>query len=62
MESIVMLPARGMDAAEQIINLAESRGVMLRLFGGLAFKAVCPSANDARYRRENKDIDLIGRR
>ncbi len=57
-----MLPARGLDAAEQIINLGESRGVRLRLLGGLAFKKLCKSASGARYNRENKDIDLIGRR
>ena len=51
-----------MDAAEQIINLGESRGVRLRLLGGLAFKKLCPSASGARYNRENKDIDLMGRR
>jgi hypothetical protein len=62
MESVVMLPARGLDAAEQIINFAEGRGVRLRLLGGLAFKKLCPSANGARYNRENKDIDLMGRR
>jgi len=57
-----MLPSRGLDAAEQIINLGETRGVRLRLLGGLAFKKLCPSANAARYNRENKDIDLIGKR
>jgi hypothetical protein len=62
LESVVMLPARGLDAAEQIINLGENKGVRLRLLGGLAFKKLCPSANSARYKRENKDIDLIGKR
>ncbi len=62
MESVVMLPARGLDAAEQIINLGESRGVRLRLLGGLAFKKLCPSASSAKYSRENKDIDLMCRR
>jgi hypothetical protein len=62
MESVVMLPARGLDAAEQIINLAERQGIRLRLLGGLAFKKLCPSASAARYNRENKDIDLMGKR
>jgi hypothetical protein len=62
MESVVMLPASGLEAAEQIINLAEARGARLRLLGGLAFKKLCPSANDPRYFRKNKDVDLIGRR
>lgn len=62
MESVMMLPVNGLDAAVQIIDLAESKGVRLRLLGGLAFKRLCPSANDSRYFRENKDIDLMGRR
>jgi len=62
MESVVMLPANGLEAAVQIIDRAESRGVRLRLLGGLAFKRLCPSANDSRYFRENKDIDLMGKR
>lgn len=61
MESVMEPPARGLEAAEQIINLGERRGVKLRLLGGLAFKKLCPSASAARYNRENKDIDLIGK-
>jgi hypothetical protein len=56
-----MLPANGLEAAIQIIDYAESMGVRLRLLGGLAFKRLCPSSID-RYYRENKDIDLMGRR
>jgi hypothetical protein len=62
MESVVVLPASGLDAAVQIIDVAETRGVRLRLLGGLAFKNLCPSAKDPRYARENKDIDLMGKR
>ena len=62
MESVVMLPANGLEAATQIIDQAETRGVRLRLLGGLAFKKLCPSSNDFRYYRENKDIDLMGKR
>ena len=62
MESLVMVPANALDAATQIIDTAESRGVRLRLLGGLAFKKLCPSSTDPRYFRENKDIDLMGRR
>ncbi len=62
MESVVMLPANGLEAATQIIDLAETRGVRLRLLGGLVFKKLCPSSNEMRYYRENKDIDLMGRR
>jgi len=62
LESVIALPADGLEAAEQIIEEAESRGARLRLLGGLAFKKLCPSANGARYFRESKDIDLMGRR
>ncbi len=62
MESVVMLPANALDAAVQVIDTAEPKGVRLRLLGGLAFKKLCPSSMDARYYRENKDIDLMGRR
>jgi hypothetical protein len=62
MESVVMLPAEGLVAAEQIITVAEARGVKLRLIGGLAFKLLCRSSNFGGYRRENKDIDLMGKR
>ena len=57
-----MLPAGALDAAIQIIDVSEARGVRLRLLGGLAFKRLCPSSMDLRYYRENKDIDLMGRR
>ncbi|MDG6898835.1 MAG: nucleotidyltransferase family protein [Nitrososphaerota archaeon] len=62
MESLVLVPANALDAAAQIIDTAESRGVRLRLLGGLAFKKLCPSSMDPRYFRENKDIDLMGKR
>jgi Uncharacterised nucleotidyltransferase len=62
MESLALLPADAVEAADQIIDHAEAKGVRLRLLGGLAFKKLCPSAGDPRYFRENKDIDLMGRR
>ncbi|MDV3278568.1 MAG: nucleotidyltransferase family protein [Nitrososphaerales archaeon] len=62
MESVIMLPANGLEAAQQVIDFGETRGVRLRLLGGLAFKLLCPSSREARYYRENKDIDLMGRR
>jgi Uncharacterised nucleotidyltransferase len=62
MESLVMVPSGALEAATQIIDTAESRGVRLRLLGGLAFKKLCPSSSDPRYYRENKDIDLMGKR
>jgi hypothetical protein len=62
MESVLMLPADGLEAAEQIIREGESRGVTLRLLGGLAFKRLCPSTRKPPFYRENKDIDLVGKR
>jgi len=62
MESVLLLPADGLSAAEKIIDSAESRGVSLRLLGGLAFKYLCPSTKEPRLYRKNKDIDLVGRR
>jgi len=56
------IPAEGLDASLQIIDLAETRGVRLRLLGGLAFKLLCPSSNSPNFKRSNKDIDLMGRR
>jgi hypothetical protein len=62
MESLVLVPSDALEAAVQIIDKAETNGVRLRLIGGLAFKKLCPSARDPRYFRENKDIDLMGKR
>jgi hypothetical protein len=62
MESLVLVPSSALEAATQIIDTAEKKGVRLRLLGGLAFKRLCPTANDPRYFRENKDIDLMGKR
>jgi len=62
MESLVLVPSNALEAATQIIDKAERNGIRLRLLGGLAFKRLCPSASDPRYLRENKDIDLMGKR
>jgi len=65
MESVLLPsapPANGLEAAGQIIDKAEHKGVALRLLGGLAFKYLCPSTRESRFYRENKDIDLAGRR
>ncbi|MDA4128553.1 MAG: nucleotidyltransferase family protein [Thaumarchaeota archaeon] len=58
----VLLPANGLEAATAIILEGDRRGVRLRLFGGIAFKAICASANDPLFERSNKDIDIFGRR
>jgi hypothetical protein len=55
-------PTNGLKAAEQIIEEGEKRRVSLRLLGGLAFKRICPSTRAPPFYRENKDIDLAGRR
>ena len=57
-----MVPPNALEAATQIIDTAEKRGVRLRLLGGLAFKKLCPTSMDPRYYRENKDIDMMGKR
>jgi hypothetical protein len=62
LESVLLVPADGLEAAEQIIDSADRRGVALRLLGGLAFKKVCPSTRVPPFYRENKDIDLAGKR
>jgi hypothetical protein len=62
MESLVLVPSNALEAATQIIDSAEGKGVRLRLLGGLAFKMLCPSSVEPRYFRENKDIDLMGKR
>ncbi len=62
MESLVLIAPDALEAATQIIDTAEKKEVRLRLLGGLAFKKLCPSSYDPRYFRENKDIDLMGKR
>jgi Uncharacterised nucleotidyltransferase len=62
MESYLAPPSNALEAATQIIEKAEEKGARLRLLGGLAFKLLCPSASTPGYSRENKDIDLMGRR
>lgn len=62
MESLALVPPNALEAATQIIDTAEMKGVRLRLLGGLAFKKLCPSSMEERYFRENKDIDLMGKR
>ena len=58
----VIVPSEALAAATQIISRGEREGVRLRLLGGLAFKALCRSSQEPEFRRENKDIDLMGRR
>jgi len=46
-------------AAEEILEEAKRRGVLLRLLGGAAVKMRCPSAAQPPLAREIPDIDLI---
>ncbi len=45
---------------ERILNEAQTRGVVLRLFGGLAVKFHSPSAAHRTLQREYADIDFMG--
>lgn len=44
----------------RIIEAAEKRGVVLRLFGGLAIRFHCPSATHRALTRKYADIDFMG--
>jgi hypothetical protein len=48
------------EEARRILGEAEKRGVLLRLFGGLAIKIHCPSASLPHLIRKYPDIDLMG--
>lgn len=58
----ISVPESSLQAAIQIIEVARSKGITLKLIGGLAFKVLCQSARREELCRESKDIDLIGRR
>ncbi len=48
------------EEAKRIIDEATTRGIVLRLLGGLAVKYHCPSASHRTLQREYLDADLIG--
>jgi len=48
------------EEATRIIGLAESKGVVLRLLGGVAFYLRCPSARNGSIARSYSDLDFIG--
>lgn len=50
------------EEAERILRAAETKGVILRLLGGVAVGLRCPSASDAPLSRRYVDIDVIGHR
>lgn len=48
------------DEARRILNEAKSRGIVLRLLGGVAIKYHCPSASHRELQRNYPDLDFFG--
>ena len=49
------------DEAKRILDEAKERGIVLRLFGGVAVKYHCPSATHRSLQRSYPDLDFFGR-
>ena len=49
------------DEAKRILDEAKGRGIILRLFGGVAVKYHCPSATHRSLQRSYPDLDFFGR-
>jgi len=49
------------DEARRILDEARNRGIILRLFGGVAVKYHCPSATHRSLQRSYPDLDFFGR-
>jgi len=49
------------DEAKRILDEAKRRGIILRLFGGVAVKYHCPSATHRSLQRSYPDLDFFGR-
>jgi len=49
------------DEAKRILDEARERGIILRLFGGVAVKYHCPSATHRSLHRSYPDLDFFGR-
>ena len=49
------------DEARRILDEAKQRGIVLRLFGGVAVKYHCPSASHRSLLRPYPDLDFFGR-
>jgi hypothetical protein len=49
------------DEAKRILDEAKERGIILRLFGGVAVKYHCPSATHRSLKRSYPDLDFFGR-
>lgn len=46
--------------AQRILDEAEKKGILLRLFGGMAIRFRCPSATHRGLQRKYADIDVMG--
>jgi DNA-binding CsgD family transcriptional regulator len=46
--------------AQRIVEEAEKKGIILRLFGGMAIRFRCPSATHRGLQRKYADIDVMG--
>jgi hypothetical protein len=49
------------DEAKRILDQAKEKGIVLRLFGGVAVKYHCPSATHRALQRAYPDLDFFGR-
>src|SRR5438128_9383130 len=49
------------DEAKRVLDEAKERGIILRLFGGVAVKYHCPSATHRSLQRSYPDLDFFGR-
>ena len=49
------------DEAKRVLDEAKQRGIILRLFGGVAVKYHCPSATHRSLQRSYPDLDFFGR-
>src|SRR5690242_19216847 len=49
------------DEAKRLLDEARQRGIILRLFGGLAVKYHCPSATHRALLRSYPDLDFFGK-
>lgn len=49
------------DEAKRILDEAKQRGIILRLFGGVAVKCHCPSATHRSLQRSYPDLDFFGK-
>ena len=60
MRFVAALGTSSLEEAARVLALAESRGVVLRLLGGVAIYLRCPSARSSSLARGYGDIDFVG--